>query len=157
LPEASDHFLSASIVIDRSPEDVYDLVADITRMGEWSPVCVATWWDENASATVGGRFTGRNETEGRSWETRCEVVAADRGQEFAFLAGDGWVRWTYVFAAHGAGTEVTESWQLLPSGQQLFAGKYGDDAATVIANRRATAAVGIPATLAAIKVSAESR
>lgn len=142
-------------MIEATPGAVYDLVSDITLMGGWSPVCIASWWDDGASATVGARFTGRNETEGRSWETRCEVVAADRGREFAFVAGDGWVRWTYVFAEHGTGTEVTESWQLLPAGRQLFESKYGAEAAAVIANRRETAATGIPATLAAIKRTAE--
>ena len=29
---------SEAIVIARSPEDLYDLVSDITRMGTWSPV-----------------------------------------------------------------------------------------------------------------------
>ena len=37
---------SESIVIARSPEDLYDLVSDITRMGTWSPICQACWWDE---------------------------------------------------------------------------------------------------------------
>jgi hypothetical protein len=37
--------LSESIVIGRSPEDLYDMVSDVTRMGEWSPECKACWWD----------------------------------------------------------------------------------------------------------------
>ena len=28
-----------SVVIARSPEALYDMVSDVTRMGEWSPVC----------------------------------------------------------------------------------------------------------------------
>jgi hypothetical protein len=35
---------SESIVIACSTESLYDL--DVTRMGEWSPVCKACWWDE---------------------------------------------------------------------------------------------------------------
>ena len=26
------------------------MVSDVTRMGEWSPVCKACWWDEGDSA-----------------------------------------------------------------------------------------------------------
>jgi len=29
---------SESVVVARSPEDLYDMVSDVTRMGEWSPV-----------------------------------------------------------------------------------------------------------------------
>ena len=54
-----------SIVIARSPEMLYDLVADVTRMGAWSPVCQACWWDEGAGPRVGAWFTGRNEAAGR--------------------------------------------------------------------------------------------
>ena len=63
---------SDSIVIARSPEDVYDMVSDVTRMGEWSPVCKACWWDEGGSPRVGAWFTGRNELPDRTWETRPE-------------------------------------------------------------------------------------
>jgi len=37
---------SESVVVARSPEALYDMVSDVTRMGEWSPVCKACWWDE---------------------------------------------------------------------------------------------------------------
>ena len=30
---------SESIVVDRCAEDLYDMVSDVTRIGEWSPVC----------------------------------------------------------------------------------------------------------------------
>ena len=44
---------SESIVIAASPDAVYDLVSDMTRMGEWSPVCRACWWDEGGRAAAG--------------------------------------------------------------------------------------------------------
>ncbi len=37
---------SESIVVARSPEFLYDMISDVTRMGEWSPVCKACWWDD---------------------------------------------------------------------------------------------------------------
>ena len=64
---------SGSIVVACSPEDLYDLVSDITRMGDWSPVCKACWWDEGAGPQVGAWFTGRNELPERTWETRSPV------------------------------------------------------------------------------------
>jgi hypothetical protein len=147
---------SDSVVVRSSPEALYDLVSDVTRTGEWSPVCTACWWDEGHSAQVGSWFTGRNEVPGRTWESRSRVVVADRGREFAFLVGGKLVRWGYVFDPVDGGTRVTESWEFLPAGLELFAERFGADAQRQIDDRTRAAHEGIPATLAAIARIAES-
>jgi Polyketide cyclase / dehydrase and lipid transport len=147
---------SESIVVAGSPESLYDMVSDVTRMGEWSPVCKACWWDDGEGAMVGAWFTGRNELPERTWETRSQVVAADRGREFAFLVGGSRVRWGYTFAPADGGTQVTESWEFLPAGIASFHERFGDDAPAQIADRAEAARTGIPRTLAAIKQAAES-
>ena len=148
---------SDSVVVARSPEDLYDIVSDVTRMGEWSPVCKACWWEEDGgSARVGAWFGGRNELPDRTWETRSEVVAADRGREFAFVVQGTIARWRYTFAPVDGGTQLTESWDFLPSGVSIFHEHFGDDAEAQIADRVEAARNGIPATLAAIKQAAES-
>jgi hypothetical protein len=147
---------SASVVIARSPEELYDLVCDVTRMGKWSPVCKACWWDEGAGPEVGAWFTGRNELPDRTWETRSEVVAATRGREFAFVVNGTWTRWGYVFAAVDGGTELTESWEFLPGGVAMFEERFGADADSEIAIRLDLARKGIPQTLQAIKRDAEA-
>lgn len=148
---------SASIVVARSPEALYDMICDVTRTGEWSPVCKACWWDDGGGPRRGAWFTGRNELPERTWETRSQVVAADRGREFAFAVGGSWVRWGYTFTAVDGGTEVTESWEFLPDGIARFHDRYGDDAPAQIADRTEAAHKGIPVTLAAIKKTAEAR
>jgi hypothetical protein len=147
---------SESIVVARSPEVLYDMVSDVTRMGEWSPVCQACWWDDGDGPRAGAWFTGRNELPERTWETRSQVVAADRGREFAFEVNSGWVRWGYTFTAVDSGTQVTESWEFLPAGIAGFHDRYGNGAEAQIANRTEDAHQGIPATLAAIKKAAEA-
>jgi hypothetical protein len=147
---------SESIVVARSAQTLYDMVSDVTRTGEWSPVCKACWWDEGDSAQVGGWFTGRNELPERTWETRSEVVVADRGKEFAFIVGGSFVRWGYTFVPVDHGTQVTESWAFLPAGIAMFKEKYGAAADDEIAARTKTAREGIPVTLSAIKRIAES-
>jgi Polyketide cyclase / dehydrase and lipid transport len=147
---------SESIVVARSPEALYDMVSDVTRMGEWSPICTACWWDDGDGPRVGAWFTGRNELPERTWETRSQVVAADRGREFAFEVNSGWVRWGYTFTAVDSGTYVTESWEFLPVGIAGFHDKYGNGAEAQIANRTEAAHRGIPVTLAAIKKAAEA-
>lgn len=147
---------SESVVVACSPEALYDMVCDVSRMGEWSPVCTGGSWEDGDGPRPGAWFTGRNEVPGRTWETRSQVVAADRGREFAFLVGGAWVRWGYTFAPVPEGTELTESWEFLPAGIARFHERYGDNAEAQIANRVEAAHTGIPATLAAIKKAAES-
>jgi polyketide cyclase/dehydrase/lipid transport protein len=150
-----------SVVVAASPDTLYDLVSDVTRTGEWSPVCTACWWDEGAAPSAGGPavgawFTGRNVTPERTWETRSQVVVADRGREFAFVVGEGWVRWGYTFTPVEDGTRLTEHWDFLPAGIARFSERFGDDAQRQIDERTRAAHTGIPATLAAIRRIAEA-
>jgi hypothetical protein len=147
---------SESIVVACSPEALYDMVSDVSRMGEWSPVCRACWWDDGDGPRPGAWFTGRNETPDRTWDTRSQVVTADRGREFVFAVGGSWVRWGYAFTPAAEGTLLTESWEFLTAGITRFHDRYGDDAEAQIADRTEAARAGIPATLAAIKKAAES-
>lgn len=149
-------FESASIVIHRSPAEVYGLVSDITRMGEWSPVCVACWWDEGGGPRAGAGFTGRNVLPERTWETHSVVEVADPGREFAFAVDGATTRWGYTFEPVDDGTLVTESWRFGAGAYEFFAKRFGDDAAAQIENRRNLALTGMAATLAAIKTTAES-
>ncbi|HEX3289354.1 MAG TPA: SRPBCC family protein [Mycobacterium sp.] len=148
--------LSDTISVAVSPDELFAMVSDVTRMGEWSPVCTACWWDEGDGPRVGAWFTGRNETSGRTWETRSQVVAADPGRKFAWQVNDGWVHWEYAFDPEDGGTRLTESWEFLPAGIAGFHERYGADAEAQIQQRSDAARSGIPATLAAIKKAAEA-
>jgi hypothetical protein len=149
---------SGSIVVARTPEELFALVSDITRMGEWSPVCKACWWEEGGGPRVGARFTGRNEAPERTWETKSEVVVAEPGREFAWVVAEPptRARWGYSFEAVDGGTKVTETWQLPLEGVAFFEQRFGEDADMQIAARSTAAENGIAETLAAIKKQAES-
>lgn len=144
-----------SITIARPPEDVYALVSDVTRMGEFSPVCRSCWWDGDQRG-VGAWFSGRNVTPERTWETHSQVAVAEPGREFAWIVGGSWTRWGYTFEPVADGTRVTESWEFLPGGQALYRERYGADAQARVTHRYEQARKGIPETLAAIKRTAES-
>ena len=148
---------SGSVVVDADPATIYGLVSDVTRTGEWSPICRECWWDEGAGPQVGAWFTGRNETPDRTWETRSQVVVAEPGREFAWQVGGSLVRWGYTTTAlQAGGTELTEHWAFLPDGLAMFRERYGDAAEHEIEVRTLAAHEGIPATLAAIKALAEA-
>ncbi|MEJ7635572.1 SRPBCC family protein [Aeromicrobium sp.] len=147
----------ASIGVIAPAETLYDMVSDITRTGEWSPVCASCWWDDATEAgRVGAWFTGRNVLPSRTWETRSMVVAAKHGREFAWTVGGNFVRWGFTLAPAGTGTTLTESWEFLPDGIAMFEEKFGDQAPFQISDRTQQALHGIPSTLAAIKRIAES-
>ena len=51
---------SVSLHMRAGPEDVYALVADVTRTPEFSPeILECTWLDGATGATVGARFKAR--------------------------------------------------------------------------------------------------
>ncbi len=154
----TDLEFSDSVVVDVDTDRLYALVADVTRMGEWSPQCRSCWWDEGDGPTVGAYFTGRNESDGRTWETRSQVVAADPGREFAWEVNGGWVRWGFTLEPledPDCGTRLTESWEFAPDGIRGFHERFGDAADEQIVTRTQAAKDGIPLTLAAIKRTAE--
>src|SRR5262249_45901598 len=97
--DLSPYRYSATVTVTASPEAVYDLVADVTRMGEWSPVCTGGEWQDDART----RFVGSNAAGERSWRTVCRVEVAARGREFTFVntgmdGANDLVKWSYTFA-----------------------------------------------------------
>jgi len=157
MSDTSSRTHRESITVEASAEALYDLVSDVTRTGSWSPVCKSCWWDEDGQAgQVGAWFTGRNELPNRTWETRSQVVVAERGREFTWVVGGSLVRWSFSMDPTQTGTTLTESWEFLPDGITMFEERFGDEADAQIADRTRQALEGIPQTLAAIKRIAES-
>ena len=103
-----------SKVIAASPEQLYALVSDLPRMGEWSPENHGGKWLKGASGpAVGAKFKGKNSHGWRRWSTVATVVTAEPGHEFAIdvtSTGIRVARWGYRFAGVEGGTEVTEYW-----------------------------------------------
>jgi uncharacterized protein YndB with AHSA1/START domain len=106
--------VSAQRTIAASPDALWKMVSDITRMGEWSPENQGGEWIKGATGpAVGAKFRGKNASTKRSWKTDCTVVEATPGQSFAFdskAAGLKIARWSYAFEPAGDGCKVTETW-----------------------------------------------
>ena len=109
----------ATIEIAAPPACVYDLISDITRMGEWSPECYrCDWVGEIHEPVVGARFQGHNRMGPLKWTTTSAIVTADRGRGFAFTVihdknGRESTRWRYDFSAVDTGTVLTESFEFV--------------------------------------------
>ena len=105
--------VSVSRTIAASAEQLWGMVSDITRMGEWSPENTGGAWVKGATGpAVGARFKGDNQNGERTWSIVCEVTESEPGKRFAFDAMAGPIRyakWSYDFEQTEAGTIVTES------------------------------------------------
>ncbi len=161
--DVSGYQHSDSITIDRSPDDVYAIVSDVTRIGDLSPICKSGAWDDPATgAAADAWFTGHNVIGDISWDTRCKVVTAEPGREFAFVnhgvdGANELVRWSFTFAPDAGGTRVTESWQVLPAYPDfVLSGDAGADVAARIDGMAQMARDGIAETLANLKRVAEA-
>lgn len=103
-------------MIGRAPHDVFVAVTDITRMGEWSPECVAARWVPPATAaTVGARFEGDNVAKVgpftvKRWTTTSEVTTLVPDELFEFVA-EGHTRWRYEFVEIDGATRLSESYE----------------------------------------------
>jgi hypothetical protein len=76
--------LTSSVAIDASAEHVYNMVSDITRMGEWSPECFGGKWISGTPGAEGARFHGFNREGAAVWTSESEVIEAKRSHSFAF-------------------------------------------------------------------------
>lgn len=104
--------VTEAIHIAAAPEHVYDLIADVSRMGRFSPEATGAV-GAGRSLAVGDTFWGTNRHGPWFWVTRCRVTAADRGRGFAFDVDLGPFpisSWSYSLAADGQGCTVTETW-----------------------------------------------
>lgn len=145
---------STSIVINRPAADVFAAIADITRMGEWSPECTAGRWVAPATGpAVGARFEGDNAvTAGpltlKRWTTTSEVTEYVPGRIFEFVA-EGYSTWRYELTESSGATTVTESFRHKPAEGMLKL--------LYVLSRRSTGLVkGMEKTLARMKAALEA-
>lgn len=146
--------LEDSITVAATPDEVYAIVSDVTRTGEWSVQCHRCEWNSDARG-VGAEFTGFNRTPEREWQTVSTVVADAPGREFAWEVGPGRVQWGFTIAPAAGGAHLTEYTRFGRTAEDVFAQRFPDDAAAQIETRRTVATAGIPVTLARIKEIAE--
>ncbi len=113
---------SVTVHMDAPPEVVWDVVSDVTRIGEFSPETFeAEWVDGATGPALGARFRGhvRRNGVGPVYWTACKVTSCEPGKEFGFAVYGGGRRinnWRYQLAeTPDGGTDVTESFELAPT------------------------------------------
>jgi uncharacterized protein YndB with AHSA1/START domain len=139
-------------------ETVYDLVTDVTRMGEWSPECFrGEWVDGAAGPAVGARFRGSSKRGLVRWSTTPRVVTADRPRAFGFVTthrGHEETMWTYRLVPQGDGTTVTETFEMLADLPWYL--RLVERVAMGVKDRRADLVAGMAETLRRLGAAAEA-
>ena len=109
---------SVTVHMAAPPERVWDLVADVTKIGRYSPETFeAEWLDGATGPAVGAHFRGHVKRNGKGpiYWTTCTVLTSTEHREFAFGVGSADKPlnvWRYRLEPAGDGTDVTESFQL---------------------------------------------
>lgn len=125
---------SVQLVVDADPQTVYDLLSDVTRVGERSPECRSASWESGEPGTEGAVFRGHNKA-GRlaRWSRRCEVVRAEPTVAFAFRTlPERWdvtrqdsTTWTYLLEPVAGSTRVTHSYRITRLPRRSFRAIFG--------------------------------
>jgi hypothetical protein len=152
--------LTESIDAACSPPAAWALVADIARIGEFSPECVGTRWLDGATGlAVGARFEGTNRVEyGEDevvWIRLCTVTGLETGDRFSYTVGDRYdgtpaCEWEFLVADRPGGCAITQTFRHLAdglSGLRVEADSRPDEAAEVIARRSSDLRAGMRQTL----------
>ena len=110
-----------SLHMDAPPSQVWDLVSDVTRIGEFSPETFeAEWTRGHTGPEVGATFRGHVKRNGVGpvYWAPCKVTACEpeRSFEFGVMGPGGRLNtWGYRLEPEGGGTLVTEYFRLTPN------------------------------------------
>jgi hypothetical protein len=110
------------VVVDATVLQVWDVVSDVTRVGEWSHECRGAYWLGGADGpAVGARFRGRNRAGWSGWarwSRTCEIVSWDPPAELVWrtvptLLFPDSTEWRIRLEIADSGTRLTQSFTVL--------------------------------------------
>ena len=165
--------LTQEVTIRCNAKDAWNLITDVTRIGEFSPECMKAEWIEGDHAAVGALFEGTNrvafESEGEQveviWTRPCRITRAEQGARFSYTVGDRFdgspaSEWDFVVEEVGDDKcQVTQTFRHVAdglSGIRIEADASAERAEQIIANRSAGLSSGMRDTLNAMKRILES-
>lgn len=117
----SDLRQEESLYVDATPEAVWALVSDVTRIGEFSPETFEARWTRGSTGPeLGAWFKGhvKRNGVGPTYWALCQVTACVPQEVFEFAVGPeqmALTNWGYRLRPDGEGTTVTEYFRIEPS------------------------------------------
>jgi hypothetical protein len=107
-----------AVTVDAAIDDVWAVVRDVTRVGEWSHECLgAAWVGESTEATPGARFRGRNRAGLFRWGRVCEIVSAEPFELVWFTVPTALYpdssEWRITLSEVDGGTRISQRFRVL--------------------------------------------
>lgn len=109
-----------TVDMNATPEAIWALVSDVTKIGRYSPETFeAEWLDGATGPAVGVRFRGhvKRNQKGPIYWAECCITECEPNRLFTFGVGKpgrALNTWSYRLTPAGDGTDVTESFALAP-------------------------------------------
>lgn len=110
---------SSVVEAPATPAQVWAVLGDPTRTGEWSHECHSVRWLDGATeVAVGARFVGSNKVGRTAWKRACTVTEVEAGRTLAFRTrgplGLDATEWRFELApAEGGGTRIEQHFRVL--------------------------------------------
>ncbi|GAA1482219.1 SRPBCC family protein [Gordonia sinesedis] len=107
--------IEESIHIDATPEQVWAVISDLKRMGEWSPQC-RKMIIRGGHVQRGTRTININKRGPLVWPTTSKVVRFEPNQEIAFRITENHTVWSYTITPDPAGGVTVTERREVPGG-----------------------------------------
>ncbi|QLY29332.1 hemerythrin domain-containing protein [Nocardia huaxiensis] len=106
------------VATSASPHQVWKVLADVTRVGEWSHECrSARWLDGSTVAAVGARFKGCSASGLLRWSRACTMTVAEEPRELAWITHGGvcgdTTEWRFTLEPAATGTRIVQTYRIL--------------------------------------------
>lgn len=107
-----------SVIVAADIDAVWNVVHDVTRVGEWSHECTGAEWLGSALAPApGARFRGRSRAGLFRWGRVCEIVSAEPYELVYFTVRTARypdsTEWSFTLEAVDGGTKITQRFRAL--------------------------------------------
>jgi uncharacterized protein YndB with AHSA1/START domain len=146
--------LEADIEIEAPPEQVWTVVSDLARMGEWSPECrrVIVF----GSPREGAHLVGLNRRRWAMWPTNSRIVRYEPGRAIAWKVFTNRSTWSYELEPiEGGRTRLIERRDMPTEGLPPFAAFFAKVFLDGVDNHDGELQEGMRATLDRIKSEVE--
>lgn len=132
-----------SFRVEREPEHVFAVLADLERAPEWAPILSEMHKTTEGEVTLGSRFTGKVHLAGQTQAGELVVIECHRPEVFAYegRGGPAVFRARFQLAPEDGGTRVQHRYQLELSGfakmmAPVIGGLLEENASTMVESLR---------------------
>ncbi len=101
-----------------TPAQVWAVLSDPTRVGEWSHECHSvSWVDGHSQAVVGARFRGNNRAGALRWSRTCTIIELEPERLLVYRTSGGVppdsTEWRFRLEPLAGGSRITQSYRIL--------------------------------------------